>query len=298
MEFDNSVAHDNNAHSYNAFCHSIIDQSDENKEENKKFCSKLVRNLGCYATDTKFFNPSTERCNILYYWIYNSIKNKKISNNLVTLCFNDYIGHMTQMRQKPKCYYYHYEDNYNDPMKMIILEIFQYNMKDVNDIVAMEYKQPDFRVQKYICECVKIYKEMNRENCAKSNAANVKSNRTCEKLKTFKKTYENYLFATPHKNYNIPSLDKVEDDYLTMCQTDAPKLALAGQMAEAGSVLQPTTEYRDGKKDEFSPPSLTTDENKGSSMSRTVSTAFGTVAGASSILALLYKVNKEFHLNV
>ncbi|KMZ95740.1 hypothetical protein PVMG_05339 [Plasmodium vivax Mauritania I] len=198
------------------------------------------------------------------------------------------------MSQSPKCYYYPYENIYNDPLKMIILEIFQYNMKDIKEIVALENKAPDYRVQKYICECVKLYKEMNRENCAHSNPESAKSIKTCEKLNTFKETYEYYLSTTPYKNYNIPSLDKGEDDYLTMCQPDAPKLLLRAELDGKVSVLQPETQERDDKKEEFSPPSLSSDENKGSSISRTVSTTFGTVAGASSILALLYKVIQIF----
>ncbi|SCA81927.1 VIR protein [Plasmodium vivax] len=302
-QFDKPVDGDPYKNMYEILCNHFMMQRDRNQVKHKNFCLKLVRNLGFYSLNTEFFNPSFERCNILYYWIYNSVKNQKISNDLINYCFDDYKYQMSSINRTPKCHYHSYEDNYNDPVKMIILESFQYNMKDVRDIVSMENTQPDFRVQKYICECVKIYKEMNRENCAKSNEESEKSIKTCEKLNIFKNTYKSFLSTTEQKNYEIPSLDNVEAEYLTMCTQDKSRSKLTRQ--GYGTVFAATSlnggrdgdtdgmsSYEGAKinaEDSFTSSTDVHGENQNSPTSSTVSTVVGTVAGASSILALLYK---------
>ncbi|KMZ96125.1 hypothetical protein PVNG_02133 [Plasmodium vivax North Korean] len=227
---------------YHTFCDLAMKKYTENIQEQSTFCLKLIRNLGCYPlVNNQYFDPKNDRCKILHYWIYNSVKNKQISNNLISDCFGDYKDHMNSISMTPNCPYHPYDDMYEEPMNMIILDIFQSNIHIIIDIVTRENYPTYLSVQQYICECVKIYKEMYNRYCPKVDAHNKKRNVTCDMLNTFKDTYKSFLSATQHKKYKIPSLDKVEADYLNI------------------------------------------------PMSSTVSTAVGTVAGASSILALLYK---------
>ncbi|KMZ76750.1 hypothetical protein PVIIG_05608 [Plasmodium vivax India VII] len=260
-------------------------------EKNKIFCMKLVRNLGFYAPNSEFFDPNEDRCKILYYWVYNSAKNKHISNKLITDCFNDYKDHMTNINKKPKCYYYPFEDSYNEPIDMIILEIFHTNMKALTDILSKENSKINLDLQKYICECVNIYKEMDKKYCLGKDS---NSSLTCIMLYVVKQMYNLYLSGKDYHKYKIPSLYDVEKEYTAKClpsNLDVPSIApRINEVSELASLSEDTNE----QGDKFAAPRPFTEDNPGGSMSRTVSTAVGTMAGASSILALLYKVTKNF----
>ncbi|KMZ99320.1 hypothetical protein PVNG_02203 [Plasmodium vivax North Korean] len=311
-QFDNSVDDDVYKYMYSSFCDPLMNLLGENKEEHKNFCLKLVRNLGRYPPDSPFFDPSPANCKILDYWIFNSVRKHKISDKIITECFADYKTYMGNISKFSRCSYHSYYDNYEEPKNIIILDIFQSNMDTARNIVTRENNKIDFRMQKYICECVKIYKEMNRNYCPISNSKSDKSNKTCEILNTFKETYKSFLSSAKQKNYKIPSLDSVEAEYLTMCPQDNPSSKLTSESNRILPVLAPLYGVRDGDTDKtstyegamnytadfFTPSTEANVENHGNPMSSTVSTAVGTVAGTSSILALLYKVNKEFHINV
>ncbi|SCA81940.1 VIR protein [Plasmodium vivax] len=281
---------DRNKYRYHSFCDIVMHKYNENVEEQSKFCLKLVRNLGCYPlVDNPYFDPKNDRCKILHYWIYNSIKNQRISNSLITECFDDYKGHMNGTGKTPNCHYYSYDDIYKDPVKMIKLEIFQSNINTVTDMLNKENKPLNHNLQNYICECVNIYKEMDKNYCRNNDDRDHKRELTCSTLKSFKTTYESFLSKNTYKNYKIPSLDDVENEYKNNCVSPKPKLPTTALRGNDEHALPTLIEDSDGQSDEYSTPKTFTDENQGSYMSRTVSTAVGTMAGASSILALLYK---------
>ncbi|SCA81931.1 VIR protein [Plasmodium vivax] len=289
---------------YDIVCNQFMTKLDDHKEENKKFCLKLIRNLGRYSLGhPPYFNPNYDRCKILYYWIYNSVRKDKISDAIINECFQDYIEFMKGIHIEPRCSYFSYNDMYEEPMNIIKLDIFQSNINIIQSKLNGEYVSTNFPLRKYICECIMIYKEMKPIYCPKSDAKSEKSNKTCEMLDTFKKTYESYLSSTQKENYKIKSLDKDEVEYLAMCKQDKPRSLLTpeghGTLSELTSLsgvgAKDTDEmllYEGAKTNAADRLTHSTDvnvENQGSSMSRTVSTAFGTVAGTTSILALLYK---------
>ncbi|SCA60366.1 VIR protein [Plasmodium vivax] len=288
-ELDNSTDGDEYNRWYHTFCDPFMDKLGDDNEVHKSFCLKLIRNLGHYSENFKFLKFKSEDCIILNNWIYNSMKKHKIPKNIITGCFDDYNDMMRNINQHTRCSYYAYDDIYEEPINIIILNIFESNMNIIQDTLDGEYDSIKFPLRKYICECIKIYKEMKHQYCPKSNEKSENSYKTCEMLNTFKNTYEQYLSPTQHKHYKIPSLDNLEEDYLTMCQSNVPRLALTPEVHEKIPVLDPTTQDIDRYSRALPPLFPVTDENEGSSMSSTVSTAFGTVAGASSILALLYK---------
>ncbi|CAI7724292.1 Plasmodium vivax Vir protein, putative [Plasmodium vivax] len=144
---------------------------------------------------------------------------------------------------------------------------------------------------------------MKPKYCPRSSENSEKSNKTCEMLNTFKSTYESYLSSTQHINYKIPSLDKDEVEYLTMCTQDNSRSTLTREGYGTVPAATSLNGVRDGDTDGmssyegamnytadgFTPTTEANVEIHGSPMSSTVSTAVGTVAGASSVLALLYK---------
>ncbi|CAG9474546.1 unnamed protein product [Plasmodium vivax] len=302
-QLDHTVEYDTYKHNYVGVCQKIIELSHGDIKKHKNVCMKLLRNLGHYSHNLKILNFKSEDCTNLNNWVYNSMKKYDIPDKIITECFDDYKTFMGNTNNISRCSYYSYDDMYEEPMNIIILDIFQSNMNIVRKIVDSENNQTEFPMQKYICECVKIYKEMNRKYCPKSITKSDKSNNTCDMLNTFKGIYKSFLSATQHKNYNIPSLDNVEAEYLTMCTQDNSRSILTrggyGTVSAATSLnggrdgdtaeVSPYEGAMDFGRDSFTPFTGVDSENQVNPMSRTVSTAVGTVAGASSVLALLYK---------
>ncbi|KMZ88569.1 hypothetical protein PVBG_04778 [Plasmodium vivax Brazil I] len=311
-EFDKPVEGDKHEHWYHTFCDPFMTKLRDNNEQHKNFCLKLIRNLGHYSENLKFLKFKHEDCTNLNNWVYNSKKKYDIPDNIITECFDDYKTFMDKTYNISRCSYYSYDDIYEEPINIIILNIFVNNIDIIQDTLNGEYISTNFPLRKYICECIKIYKAMNPIYCPKSDAKSEKSNKTCEMLNTFKNTYESYLSATSNKNYKIKSLDNDEVEYLAMCTQDKPRSELTpeghrtlSELASLNRVRAADTEeissYEGAKTnaaDRLTPSTEANVQNQGNSMSRTVSTAVGTVAGASSILALLYKVNKNFYLNI
>ncbi|KMZ83174.1 hypothetical protein PVBG_05779 [Plasmodium vivax Brazil I] len=291
--FDKPVENDRHYNKYIPVCDLIVTKPNENIDNHKNFCMKLVRNLGRYSPTFEFLNFTPEDCTDLNNWVYNSMKKYDIPDNISVKCFQDYIDFVSKINVKTLCPYYPYDDMYEEPINIIILKIFESNMNIIQKIVDGTYDYINFPLITYICECIKIYKKMYRQYCRIVDADNAKRKGTCDMLYIFKMAYNSFLFGKIYKNYKIPSLDNDEEEYLSMCQPDAPKLALTKEMAEKIPALQDATQDGERKSDDIPPISTVADENQGSSISRTLSTAVGTMAGASSIIALLYKVTQN-----
>ncbi|KMZ98979.1 hypothetical protein PVNG_03818 [Plasmodium vivax North Korean] len=312
-EFDKTVEGDRYNHWYKAFFDPFMDGLGDHNKEHKNFCLKLVRNLGRYSSPgDPYFNPNNDRCRILYYWIYNSARKHEISDEIITECFQDYIDFMSETCTGYRCSYNSYDDMYEEPMNIIILDIFQSNMNVIENKLDGRYASINFPLQMYICECIEIFKKMYKKYCPKVDADSEKRKRTCDMLESIKTTYNSFISGKLYQNNKLPSLDNDGREYLAMCPQDNPSLKLTPIGHEALSVSAPLNGMKSGDtagvspyegamdfgRYSFTPFTGVDGENQVNTMSRTVSTAVGTVAGASSVLALLYRVNKEFHLNV
>ncbi|KMZ88587.1 hypothetical protein PVBG_04796 [Plasmodium vivax Brazil I] len=293
IELDKSVEGDRYKSRYETVCDLFMQPLDEKKEEHRKFCLKLIRNLGHYSENLKILKFKSEDCNNLNNWVYSSKKEYNVPDEIITECFNDFKRNMNGAGIYDICNYYSYEDNYKEPINIIILDIFQSNMNIVTDLVASVNDIINFGLQKYICDCVHIYKEMDKKYCRGNYHGDLVRTLTCNTLNTFKTTYNSYLYEKAHNNYKIPSLD-VDNEYADKCLASKLKLPFNSPVADDGPASTSLGMDIDERKSEYSPPSNFIGETPSSSMSRTVSTAVGTMAGASSILALLYKVTQIF----
>ncbi|KMZ76583.1 hypothetical protein PVIIG_05913 [Plasmodium vivax India VII] len=90
-EYDSTVENNTKNHQIYTLCHIILTTLSENKAKYNNFCTKLIRNLGLFSENSKSFIRSNDRCNILYNWIYNSIKKEYIPDSIINKCFEDYI---------------------------------------------------------------------------------------------------------------------------------------------------------------------------------------------------------------
>ncbi|KMZ76835.1 hypothetical protein PVIIG_05407 [Plasmodium vivax India VII] len=291
--FDKDVKNDTNISKYISVCSYFIKPWDEGKEEDKEFCTKLVRNLGHHSDNKDFLNYKTHDCLNLNNWIYNSMMKNNIQENIIKECFKEYDGTVGGMGKKPTCFYYEYDKTYSEPRNIIMLNIFTSNIHIFKNILKGEINSVHCSCQKFIEEVVSIYKYIKKTYCY--NIVMGSSN-TCQELTSFAGSYY-YLYNDSAVKDKIPSLEYEKHANLLGCETGESLRGRPHSQTYQKQIHDQT--YPEQKPVEtFPPPQI--DENNDSSnpISPTVSTALGTVAGASSLLALLYKVNTKIHLNM
>ncbi|KMZ95735.1 hypothetical protein PVMG_05334 [Plasmodium vivax Mauritania I] len=292
-DFDKDIKRDSYKNNYRLVCNYFINPWNGEEAKYENFCMKLVRNLGHRSNNMDFLRHTPERCNNLNNWIYYSMKKHKIPEDIITGCFDDYNDVMSGINQPPRCSYYSYDTKYNEPINIIKLNIFESNMDIIQSTLDSLHDSINLPLRMYIWECINIYKGIYKKYCHNKDDEDQKRILTCSRLDAIKKTYDFYLSTIQHRMYKIPSLDEVEEDYLNMCVSEELKSALTVEMAGKITALQDETQDGERKSGDIQPIFTVTDENKGSPMSSTVSTTIGTMAGASSILAL-YKVTLIF----
>ncbi|KMZ99257.1 hypothetical protein PVNG_02140 [Plasmodium vivax North Korean] len=297
-EFDKDVDdHDVNKNNFYVLCNQIINNSKGDLSTHTNICMKLMRNLGVYSLDDKIYKPNYDRCNILYNWIYNLISKNIITYSVINKCFVEYNSYMNGISNDKRCYHFLYDKIY-EPINITLLDIFDNNTPIIKETLMNQDESISTPCRKYVCKCVKIYDDMHQKYCMKGESGNEKYQNTCSRLNNFKDTYTLFFQNNHHLKDIIPSLDNIKNTYMPKCQKYVQEKPVQPSDAEERHTHPPLTKPEDENRQE--PKSLITpgDENKGNHMSSTVSTTIGTVAGASSILALLYKVNTKFHLNV
>ncbi|KMZ99323.1 hypothetical protein PVNG_02206 [Plasmodium vivax North Korean] len=292
-EFERIVEINQENNNYISLCHTFMTGLKESKEEYNDYCKKLARNLGLYSEDVRFTKPSHDRCNILYNWIYNLIKKNHIPDNIIRECFEVYDIKQNITGNK-KCSYYTYDDDYKEPENIMLLNVFKYYIDVTKNTMNGENDNLKRSCHKYICEFVKIYKKMYSAYCLGDGPNDQKQQKTCEHLGYFKQNYDIFLFNQLKEKDKIPSLEKVEEEYMLKCQKYDQRPALQTEVRREQTRFAHLSEGTRESPHIF--PSETTVSNNDAKnpISSTVSTAVGTVAGASSILVLLYKVTQNF----
>ncbi|KMZ99300.1 hypothetical protein PVNG_02183 [Plasmodium vivax North Korean] len=273
-EFDNTVVGDTNYHKYVGVCEGIVKNYGDEKPKHKDFCMKLVRNLGHHYSNPKYYKPNRDRCHILYNWIYNKKNDYKKSNDIIPKCFEDYTDFMKHVNVNHMCSYESYNNVYEDPIKMTILDIFNDNMHNIIPILKGEYDADEFSPQNFVCECVKIYRNIYNTYCANTDQREGKENITCAKLKALKTTYDNYLLRNAAIKNKIPSLDADDNEYSNKCKSKAKGLESFTVSPGRVETFSQSREVSGRNTDSFTPSVQDPDENTGRSMSSTVSTAF------------------------
>ncbi|KMZ88606.1 hypothetical protein PVBG_04815 [Plasmodium vivax Brazil I] len=294
-DFDNDV--DDYKSGYSSLCYYILKDNNEELIKYSDFCMKIMRNLGVYSVERKFYAPTFERCNMLYNWIYNSIEQNKITVDIINKCFKEYNSYMDGIDKPVRCSIKSYDEYYKEPKNITLLHIFESNMHIFKDILNGQNEEYKIPCRKIVCEFVKIYKNVYKSYCNDKIPKDDKRKNTCDKLNTFKTIYNNYFFQNEYLIYKVPSLGGSEDELGAICKVDEQLSATTVAAGPEVVILPNSDQSRGDNASKVLPPKEDHVENQVSPMSRSVSTAVGTVAGASSILALLYKVNKKNSLN-
>ncbi|SCO65488.1 VIR protein [Plasmodium vivax] len=275
--FDKDIENDPKKQNYISVCSFFIKEWNGEEEKNMEFCKKLVRNLGHHSGNNDFLRYTSDRCRNLNNWAYNSMKKHSIPEDLLTRCFEEYKGIVEDMKQTPTCFYYEYDKKYKEPLKIIMLNIFASNIDIIKKILEGKIDPVHCSCQKFIKDVVSIYKYIKKTYC--SNNILMGNSNTCQELASFAGSYY-FLYNDSSVRDKIPSLESEKHVNLLGCESDK---SLRGTESSETYPKQTPAETPPP------PPQIHENNDSNNPMSPTVSTALGTVAGASSLLALLYK---------
>ncbi|KMZ77338.1 hypothetical protein PVIIG_06030 [Plasmodium vivax India VII] len=298
-QFDRDVLDDVNRSNFYVLCDSIIKDSNGDVNIHTEACVRLLRNLGYFSVVPSIYELKTERCNILFNWIYKFINEEKITHNIINKIFELYEHEMTRKNNYFRC---HYERDIkiNEPINITILDIFDNNTPMI--IEALKNKSESIKApsRMFVCECVKIYKKMNDAYCLNKKKEGEDYTKACSKLGHFKRMYDIFLYNLGNLSNSLPSLNYSDEEFSVKCPAEGQNIALkfvgaADQGDTSRMEISQDGEFHGPKSPDDSPAHS---ETVDSPMKKTITTTIGTVAGASSLLAFLYKVNTRINLNI
>ncbi|KMZ88553.1 hypothetical protein PVBG_04762 [Plasmodium vivax Brazil I] len=232
----------------------------EIKQKYKNISLKLLRNLRIFANNTYSVSQMYEYCPYLYHWLYINTKDYDDVNLLISIIFKDFQTNWSSININI-CPYdlYNKKEVILKSNDLVKLSYFKFNHESIKDILKKGEKPNYCLCQKYLEECVNTYKTMNASHCSITQKQN--NEELCTELSQFNVHYS-YLTSDLTIREKIPDIYTGERKHELL---DCPP------------------------KEEVS--KLISDV-------KTLPTAFGTIAGATSVLALLYKVNSKIILNV
>ncbi|CAI7724214.1 hypothetical protein, conserved [Plasmodium vivax] len=290
-DYNNNYFDDFNESTYDSLCYSIIEKANGDVKKHNDICKKLMRNLRHFSSNSIYYEISRDRCNILFHWLYNFLDKGKITYDIIAKCFEIYdFDRLRKTNINKKCYY-DKDDKYYEPTKITLLDIFNDNTAIITNTLKDNNIETSNRGRKYVCECVKIYKHMYETYCPNGKEKKEDYKSTCLKLYLFKASYKHFLDNLSGLYFEMPSLDDKGTEFSKKCPPDEQNTLLSSGPFETrhpslGKGLPASDEDSDGPlSGELRGPLV----NGDSSMKKSITTTIGTVAGASSLLALLYK---------
>ncbi|KMZ89736.1 hypothetical protein PVMG_04566 [Plasmodium vivax Mauritania I] len=285
-EFDEYVNRDREYTLNETICNVFTRELDNDKEKHHDLCMKLARNFKKFCNNEGQCKPNPERCYNLNNWINNLIKSKNLNIGIIKDIFASSMHSFYGSSYENICPFYSYAEIYKEPIKVIMLNIFHSNINIIREKLLGNIDSIYCSCRKYVKEVVEIYKYMKNSYCSKDNS--VENEQTCNELDKFKVSYNQYLYNEVNIHSIIPSLEDSKPIKLLGCESD--ETIRGTDQSESIQASQQHINIPTSKD--------TQTNNLKSSISPTVSTALGTMAGASSIVALLYKVHTKFHLNI
>ncbi|CAI7724217.1 Plasmodium vivax Vir protein, putative [Plasmodium vivax] len=264
---------------------NLIKPIDPNYERNKDIYEKLKRNLSLVLKSKKGRMSSNEYCRYLYQWIYHSKNKIDINEYPLSMFYIAARQNIVSNGGKNLCPYYSYDTTFEEPLNIIKLENFQENMHIIENILKSE-NDSITSCQKYICECVNIYKKMYHEYCTHPYSVNKKRDDTCDKLRAFASAYTSYLFGKQGIKNKIPSLYDAESVPYSRCSTEEKE-----QQPREASVSAPGPAHEPGLRQAVGrePSSTLGDEKSDNPIQFNTTSVVSAMAGIPPFLALIYK---------
>ncbi|KMZ83221.1 hypothetical protein PVBG_05191 [Plasmodium vivax Brazil I] len=243
-----------------SFYQNKITHVQEKKEKYKHIFLKLLRNLRNFANNRYNGLQVYEYCTYLYHWLYRNTNEYNDANLLISIILNGFQteSHPIIINMCPYDLYNKQKDIFK-LKDLVKLSYFKFNHEGIKDILKKKEKPNYCLCQKYLEECVNAYITMNASNC--SNTQKENNRELCSELTQFD-VYYSYLTSDLTIKEKIPNINTGKREVeLLDCPSNEEVSKLISDV-------------------------------------KTLPTAFGTIAGATSVLALLYKVNSKIILNV
>ncbi|GAB69739.1 hypothetical protein PCYB_004880, partial [Plasmodium cynomolgi strain B] len=271
-EFDEQLEEYDNPSSFDV---TKLINIQEREQNYKDIFKKLIRNLQKFQSNRSKVSQEHEYCTYLYHWLY--LNTKKYMNFNIDIrnffyIFQD-VGIPIKINICP------YESYYRKTAILISndlakLSYFKYNYENIKNILNKEKNHNYCLCQNYFKECVNTYNYMYDSSCSSVLFDNL-NEELCSELREFKNKYSD-LTSEPTLAKKIPNID-IGESKLELINCQAEEISELISHTDASSDAAASQHVSDVK---------------------TLPTALGTIAGATSILALLYKVNTIFYLKI
>ncbi|KMZ77252.1 hypothetical protein PVIIG_05205 [Plasmodium vivax India VII] len=135
---------------YDLICKLATDSLHNDKTEYYNICMKILRNLDLNGGNQVEGVTHSIRCNHVNNWLYNSKDKINLSNKNIMDRIFDLSGTLTKGNKRYECLYYSYDENYEDPINIIRLRIFDDNMEIIKNTLMRKGQQNYNFCQKYM----------------------------------------------------------------------------------------------------------------------------------------------------
>ncbi|KMZ89760.1 hypothetical protein PVMG_04590 [Plasmodium vivax Mauritania I] len=244
-------------------CKTHAENENDGKETYNDLCMKLLRNLLLLLTRYRNdYGRYIKRCYDLYNWLYHETKSYDLTENIIPSIFYLSYSLIQETDQQNICPYELYKKDDYKHEKIIELNIFGDNIETLSDILKNRTSDHYCPCIKYVKNCVKTYKYLEKNYCTSTKEKTHGNLEFCKKLNNFT-THYGFLTKEETIKNEIPSLSSDIDTYTNKCLSDENMNQL----------------------------SATTDNGLVNSTPVAASTVVGAMVGIPPFLALMYKVN-------
>ncbi|GAB69638.1 hypothetical protein PCYB_003870 [Plasmodium cynomolgi strain B] len=264
-------------------CSSFHRSLDNFATEKIDICTKLLRNLKVENNrDIASEDDVSKYCYYIFYWLYYKMKVDNIPYDIIHNILDE--SNKIIKREKDTfldCSSYMLKDSLIEPEDLVMLRIFTNKIDVTKEILKNRCESKICYCQKFIKPFVDSYRYMNGL-CPYGRITGTNMS-TCLAVKSFKTHYEEELSEEKEK-YKLPVLSSSTDKNIIIeeciSETNGNELKSLNGDQFVSSTSFPV------------PATLTEPAGK------TISTALGTIAGVSSVLALLHKGIINFYLSI
>ncbi|KMZ98980.1 hypothetical protein PVNG_03819 [Plasmodium vivax North Korean] len=256
-------------------------------EKDKDIYEKIIRNLN-FLLNKKYTRMRIhEYCRYLNQFIYHNIKKYDLNQFTINMFYSTSRSNIISKGAIDSCPYHSYDTTYKEPLNIIKLDNFHENIDDIKGTLKREINLNNSPCQRYVWECVKIYKTMYKEYCPYEGTNDKKRKETCDILEKFKSSYMAFLFGEEGLEDKIPPLNDQDNEVFPKCLSDKPKPETEPELGQAKDLVPGSRVGQESHSQAI--PSSSEQSNSPTSFS--TSTVVSSMVGIPPFLALIYKVN-------
>ncbi|VUZ99379.1 PIR protein [Plasmodium vivax] len=216
--FDEAVNYSDESRIF-SLCNNDVTYIGEHASEQKNICRKLLRNLKLLHSGTYMADDFVKCCNNINNWLYYKTKEDNISDDTINSIFAA-SNKIIEKKGYLDCSYFTFNKGFLEPEKLVMLRVFNNNADNIREILSNEFHSKICSCQKFIKQCVDLYKDMHEDHCSKGYTTNSSQEGTCEIVKSFRTLYEGYLTKDKIK-YKIPELSSnTPTDIIDGCSSE------------------------------------------------------------------------------